>query len=104
MISKKIHALAGKDRIAIKKHTFIRMYQRKISADEVRESLNNGKVIEDYPEDRPLPSQLILGYTKQKRPVHTVVAVDKEEMLWIITVYEPSLEEWQEGFERRRKK
>ncbi len=105
MTVKEIHDLAEKDRIAFKKHTVLRMRQRNISADEVKESLANGKIIEDYPEDRPLPSQLISGYTQQKRPIHTVVAVDREEkMLWIITVYEPNLEEWHEGFERRKKK
>jgi hypothetical protein len=32
------------------------------------------------------------------------VAIDEEEpMLWIITVYEPDLFEWEEGFEKRRK-
>jgi hypothetical protein len=32
------------------------------------------------------------------------VAIDEEEpMLWIITVYEPDLSEWEEGLEKRRK-
>jgi len=37
-----------------------------------------------------------------------VVVIDdqnKEEgMLWIITVYEPNILEWQEGFEKRRRR
>jgi hypothetical protein len=39
-----------------------------------------------------------------RKPIHGVVAIDEEEpMLWVITVYEPDLSEWEEGFEKRRK-
>jgi hypothetical protein len=81
------------------------MRQRKITADEVKEVLQGCKIIEYYPEDRPLPSGLVLGYTENNRAIHAVVALDEdEEMLWIITVYEPILLEWEKGFEKRRKR
>lgn len=99
-----IKKLAAEEKLAFKKHTVLRMNQRKISADEVKTSLLNCKIIEDYPEDYPLPSGLVLGYTENNRPIHTVAALDEsEEMLWIITVYEPTLLEWEEGFNKRRK-
>ncbi|TRZ88390.1 MAG: DUF4258 domain-containing protein [Methanosarcinales archaeon] len=80
------------------------MRQRKITADEVKKALQGCKIIEDYPEDRPFPSGLVLGYTENNRAVHAVIATDEtEEMLWIITVYEPTILEWKEGFEKRRK-
>jgi len=67
--------------------------------------LINGKIIENYPEDRPLPSHLVLGYTIKQRPIHAVIAIDIEEsMLWIITVYQPELDEWEDGFEKRKVK
>jgi hypothetical protein len=44
-----------------------------------------------------------LGFTKARRPIHAVLAVDEEdEMLWVITVYEPTLVEWRDGFKERR--
>jgi len=101
----KIKELATRDKLAFKKHTVLRMRQRSISSDKVKTALQNCKIIEDYPEDRPLPSGLVLGYTENNRAIHMVVALDEdEEMLWIITVYEPTLLEWEEGFEKRRKK
>lgn len=101
----RIRELAFKDRLAFKKHTVLRMRQRKITADEVKKALQGCKIIEYYPEDRPLPSGLVLGYTENNRVVHAVVAADEiEEMLWIITVYEPTPLEWEKGFEKRRKK
>jgi hypothetical protein len=104
----RIRKLAKNDRIAFKKHTALRMRQRGIFSEEVKEALQNCKVIEKYPNDYPLPSGLVIGYTKVKRPIHAVVVIDeedeKEEMAWIITVYEPNISEWMEGFEKRRKK
>lgn len=98
-----IHALSAKDKIAFKKHAVVRMRQRKTSADEVKAALQCCKMLEEYPSVRPLPSGLILGYAN-KRPIHVVVALDKdEEMLWLITVYEPTLDLWEEGFDKRRK-
>ncbi len=79
------------------------MRQRKISVDEVKQALLAGRIIEDYPSDRPLPSGLLLGYTETGKIVHVVVAIDEDyPMLWLITVYEPNLIEWNEGFEYRR--
>ena len=81
------------------------MRQRKIAADEVKDALLGCKIIEDYPEDRPLHSGLVLGYTKNNRAIHAVVALDEDEkILWIITVYEPTLLEWEEGFQRRKER
>ena len=55
------------------------------------------------PKDRPLASALLLGFTKARRPIHAVLPIDEEdEMLWVITVYEPTLVEWRDGFKERR--
>jgi hypothetical protein len=67
--------------------------------------LHGCELVEDYPNDYPLPSGLVLGYTEHRRPIHAVVALDEEaEMIWLITVYEPTLEEWEKGFKKRREK
>jgi len=65
-----IKEIAKKDRIAFKKHSIIRMYERKLLVDEVKEILLSGEIIENYPDDRPLPSCLIMGYTSSRVPVH----------------------------------
>jgi hypothetical protein len=100
---KLIREAAEKEKIAFKKHSVLRMYERGIRADEVKEVLTSGEIIESYPEDKPLPSYLLLGYTSKIRNVHVVVAVDKNEpMLWIITVYLPTTGEWDEEFRKRK--
>ena len=106
----RIRKLARNNRIAFKKHTALRIRQRGISSDEVKEALQNCNIIESYPNDYPFPSGLVVGYTRKKRAIHAVVVIaideeNKEEgILWIITVYEPNILEWEEGFEKRRKR
>lgn len=77
------------------------MFERGVSADDVRQVIQSGKVIEDYPEDKPFPSRLILGFVERKA-LHVVLAVDRGENRAIgITVYEPDPDLWEAGFERR---
>jgi len=100
-----LRRLTRKDKLAFKKHALLRMYQREVLVEEVKEALLNSEVIESYTSDKPLPSFLVLGYTLKRRPLHVVFALDLEgEMIWIITVYQPSDEEWEEGFRKRRGK
>jgi hypothetical protein len=78
------------------------MYQRVISEAEVRHAIATGETVEDYPDDTPYPSRLVLGWNG-RRPIHVVVAdnVDEEENI-VITVYEPDPLEWEPDFKRRR--
>jgi hypothetical protein len=100
-----IHKIAKKDKIAFKKHTVLRMHQRQISSAEVANILCMCELVEEYPNDFPLPSSLVMGYTEKRRPIHAVVAFNEEEdIIWVITVYEPTLEEWEKGFKVRRVK
>jgi hypothetical protein len=79
------------------------MFERKIGEEEVNHILFNGKIIEEYLEDKPYPSKLLLGFVNG-RPIHVVAAENKnEEQIIVITVYEPNTIIWDDTFERRRK-
>ena|SRR2546423_14625909 len=75
--------------------------ERLIRPSEIHSVLNEGDIIEDYPEDNRGHSCLILGFGNDKRPVH-VVCSPKDEYLAIITAYLPDPEQWSEGFKRRK--
>jgi len=47
--------------ITYRLHAVQRMFEHKIPADEVRYALETGVVIEEYPDDTPYPSRLILA-------------------------------------------
>jgi len=91
------------ERMTFRVHAIRRMFQRGISEKDVRRVLLTGQVIEEYPDDEPYPSRLVLG-RRGARPLH-VVAADNAETgeTIVITVYEPDLAHWEDGFRRRRK-
>jgi|WetSurMetagenome_2_1015567.scaffolds.fasta_scaffold1711201_1 hypothetical protein len=104
MVIEKLKKLAFLERIAFKKHGLIRLQQRNLVVDDIKMALTKGELVETYEGNNPLPAFLILGYTNKDRPIHIVVALDEaQEMLWIITAYEPDLEEWEPSFRVRRK-
>jgi len=74
-----------------------------IRVDEVLTALNTGEIIEEYPDDQPYPSCLILGRTATNRPIHVVCApVSTERRLIIITTYQPDPALWEADFKRRK--
>ncbi len=83
-------------------HALQRMFQRGVSAEDVHHVLENGETIEDYPDDAPYPSRLMLGHAAG-RPLHVVAAENAEEgEIIVITAYEPNLSLWSADFRRRR--
>lgn len=72
-----------------------------VSTPDVREIIECGEIIEDYPMDQKGHSCLIMGYDNGNRPIH-VVCSPKEDYLAIITAYIPSLEEWEKGYKKRK--
>ena len=84
-------------------HAYLRMRQHGISEEAVFEVLQSGTTIKWYPEDRPFPSRLILGYW-EGQPVHVVAADDAvHSRTVVITVYGPEPGLWEQGFSKRRR-
>jgi hypothetical protein len=50
------------EKIVFRVHAIQRMYQRSITAQEVHTVIQTGEAIEDYPNDVPYPSRLLLGW------------------------------------------
>jgi len=89
------------ERLLYRVHALRRMFERRIPLAAVRGVIEFGRTIEEYPEDHPYPSRLILGWTGE-RPLH-VVAAEAQSGVWVvITVYEPDLGRWEPGFVQRR--
>jgi hypothetical protein len=86
-----------------RQHAIKRMFERGITEVDIDSVLSNGCVIEDYPNDYPLPSCLWLGYIGN-RPIHIVFADNHplSERI-IITVYEPNPAQWSTDFTTRVK-
>ena len=95
-ISKVLYSSHAKREMQIDKFGSIKDY-------EVCEAIHDGKIIEEYPNDKPYPSILIFGETNSKRPLHIVCAYDNEDCQTIIvTVYQPDPNLWV-NYQRREK-
>ena len=80
------------------------MFHREIVKNDVIEVINTGLVIFDYPDDKPYPSCLMLGFINDK-PIHVVLAFDEESRIGIVvTAYIPGSQLWTEDFKSRRNK
>jgi hypothetical protein len=80
------------------------MNLRNISQNDIKVALKSGEIVEDYPDDYPYPSRLILGFSDQ-RPIHLVVAINnKDKEIIVITVYEPDHDKWEKDLRRRKRK
>jgi hypothetical protein len=83
-------------------HALRRMLKHRIGSDQVREVLERGERIEEYPDDTPLPSYLMLG--RFGRSLHVVAADEPlaDETI-VITTYEPGPKEWKADLRTRRR-
>jgi len=89
-------------KLVFRLHAISRMAQRGFEPADIRYVLNNGTTIEHYPDDFPYPSCLVLSWLNG-RPVHVVAAFNDEELeIIIVTVYEPDIQIWTDGFSRRK--
>ena len=93
--------LAG--RVRWQRHALQRMRERGIARADVFALFQGGAVIENYPDDTPYPSGLVLGYVGD-RPLHVVAALNTDgPEVYIITVYEPGLDKFEPDWRTRRR-
>jgi len=77
------------------KHALDQSIIRDISVAEAEEAITGrSEVIEDYPDDKYGPSCLILGFTKDGRPLHLQCSYPSRPLIKIITLYEPDPDLW----------
>lgn len=75
---------------------------RRLKRKEIEEAISSGEIIEDYPEHHYGPASLLLGKVGEGKALHVLCSL--QEIVDIITVYEPDLKEWEEDLKTRRKK
>ena len=84
-------------------HALRQMFARSVSVDEVKAVAERGEIIASYPEDRPYPSDLLLGFGRRKRPLHVILAYNEaERTAYVVTAYVPDSKLWTEDYKRRR--
>ena len=91
------------NRVRITDHAEEEAYNDGLSFNEILSSISAGEIIEQYPEDKPYPSCLILSQNVKDEPIHTVWAYNYETLSSVlITVYRPDPKLWIDAKIRRR--
>ena len=93
--------ISNSDNVIITQHSVMRFRERGIKYADIISALNNGTIIEHYPNDYPNPSCLVLGLTINGKYLHVVCGTDNV-CLWIITAYFPSSDKWYPDFKTRK--
>jgi len=78
------------------------MFERGIRTNAIKAVIESGEVIGNYPDDKPFPSFLVLGWI-ESTPIHVVLSIDiSSQECYIITVYVPDVGIWQPDFRTKR--
>lgn len=89
------------ENIHITLHAAKRLEQRGIFLRDVISCIMNGEIIEQYPNDFPYPSCLILGISLGDQYLHVVIGYNEPD-LFLITAYFPNIDKWNPDFKTRK--
>jgi hypothetical protein len=98
-----IQTLYNEEKVMLTQHFLDRIGKRGILFAHVKSAVGNGTIIEQYPDDYPHPSALILGYVEHNNPIHLVIGVG-DGVAWLITAYYPDPEKWEKDYMTRKEK
>ena len=94
---REIRELCTDDRIILTQHVVKRCQERGIAFNDIVNAILRGEIIEQYPDDYPYPSCLILS----DGPLHVVAGIG-QGMIWIITAYKPTAQKWESDWKTRK--
>ncbi len=96
-----IRELCSQGSIRWTNHALVRIIQRNISQNDIKKALAEGEIIEQYEDDYPYPSCIVMGPKRGTTQLHVLCGIG-DEKLWVITAYRPDREIWDESLKQRR--
>ena len=101
MISKDQILAAFRKDLIITVHTYERLKDRELTVYDLEKAILSDEILENYPDDYPLPSVLLLGFLDNQNPLHIVCAAT-DLGLTVITAYIPNVDLWEENWKERK--
>jgi len=80
-----------------------RLYERNITIEGIKDAIITGEIFEQYEDDKPFPSCLLLGKNENGAAIHLVVSIN-DEFLYVITAYYPDDDEWENDLKTRKER
>lgn len=91
-IKSKILGLIREENFIISNHARMRMIEKNLTTDQLKILINKDEIIEDYPDDFPCHSSLLLS-NLNLNPYHIVIGIC-DDHIRIVTMYIPSRKKW----------
>ena len=103
-IFEKIKELVRRTEIKISDHGYDETAEDDIFIKDIIADVDNGIVVEDYPEYPKGPCVLVLEKDRDARPIHVVWGIPKgaSSPAVVVTAYRPDANMWTDNFTRRR--
>lgn len=89
-----LRRMLAEGRYRLSEHALMRVEQRNISAEMIRQAGAEAVIIEDYPADKYSPSCLLLGFSSAGTPLHLHVSRLENPRTKVITIYIPDSDRW----------
>jgi len=96
-----LRKLCHDETMLLTQHLTNRCRERNIRLDDIQHAIRAGEIIEQYPDDFPHPSCLVLGSSCAGKALHVVVGIASEH-LWVITAYFPTSNHWESDHKTRK--
>ncbi|SCG97269.1 Uncharacterised protein [uncultured Ruminococcus sp.] len=96
-----LRKLCTDDTIYLTQHYLLRMRERGIKYQDIKTVLLNGDIIEQYEDDTPFPSCLVMGLTISGKFLHVVCGIGNG-LIHVITAYYPSLDKFEDDYKTRK--
>ena len=91
------------ENIVVTAHSRKRLLERGILLRDIMQVIAFGEIIEQYPEDYPFPSALLLGMSVNGKYLHVVLSMDGQT-IYLITAYHPDPEAWEPDMKTRKER
>lgn len=100
----RIKRLVTSRSLRISEHGYDELVADDILSRDIIEGVEDGRVVEDYPDYPKGVCVLVLQRDRNENPIHVLWGIPKghSEPAVVVTAYRPNPDLWQEGFMRRR--
>ena len=100
----KIKELVRRNEIKVSDHGYDEIAEDDIFIKDIIADVDNGIIVEDYPEYPKGPCVLVLEKDRDARPIHVVWGIPKGASCpaVVVTAYRPDANMWTDNFKRRR--
>jgi len=100
----KIKKLVKRNKIKISEHGYEEIAEEGIFIKDIVADIDNGTMVEDYPEYPKGPCVLVLEKDRNAHPIHVVWGIPKgaTSPAVVVTAYRPNANMWTDNFTRRR--